>query len=179
MSAAARPAAGLTLAVTLLLCSLATAAPARGASTCHGADATGGAPAARTHALLCLASRARARAHRGALRSAAALRRSAALKAETIERCGTFTHTPCGSPMTVAMSRTGYARGCYTVGENLAWVTVGMTPRQVMKAWLASPEHRANLLSPRFRDTGVASRVMTLADAGTVELWVQHFGTRC
>ena len=54
-----------------------------------------------------------------------------------------------------------------------------MTPRQVMKAWLASPEHRANLLSPRFRDTGVASRVMTLSDAGTVELWVQHFGTRC
>jgi hypothetical protein len=29
------------------------------------------------------------------------------------------------------------------------------------------------------RDTGVAGRVATLADAGTVELWVQHFGARC
>ncbi len=54
-----------------------------------------------------------------------------------------------------------------------------MTPRQVVKAWLASPQHRANLLDRRFRDTGVASRVVTLADAGQVELWVQHFGDRC
>jgi uncharacterized protein YkwD len=178
MSAAVRPAAGLTLAAALLLCSLVTAAPAR-AAACPGADATGGPPAARTGALLCLASQARARAHRGSLRGATALKRSAAIKAETIARCGTFTHTPCGNPMTVAMRRTGYARGCFTVGENLAWVTVGVTPRQVLKAWLASPAHRANLLSARFRDTGVASRVATLADAGTVELWVQHFGTRC
>jgi uncharacterized protein YkwD len=81
--------------------------------------------------------------------------------------------------MTSSMSRTGYARGCFTVGENLAWTSVGMTPRQVVKAWLRSPEHRANLLDARFRDTGVASKVVTLADAGTVELWVQHFGTRC
>ena len=79
----------------------------------------------------------------------------------------------------VAMRRAGYARGCYTVGENLAWVSVGMTPRQVLKTWLASAEHRANLLSSRFRDTGVASRMATLAGAGRAELWVQHFGARC
>ena len=76
-------------------------------------------------------------------------------------------------------SARGYARGCYSVGENLAWVTVGVTPRQVVKAWLASPAHRANLLDRRFRDTGVAGRVVTLAEAGQVELWVQHFGDRC
>jgi uncharacterized protein YkwD len=178
MSAAVRPVAGLTLAAALLLCSLATAAPAR-AAACAGADATGGPPAARTHALRCLASQVRARAHRGSLRGATALGRSAAMKAETIERCGAFSHTPCGESWTGAMRRTGYARGCYTVGENLAWVTVGVTPRDVLEAWLASPEHRANLLSARFRDTGVATRVVTLPDAGTVELWVQHFGTRC
>ena len=55
-----------------------------------------------------------------------------------------------------------------------------MTPRQVVKAWLASPAHRANLLDRRFRDTGVAARVVTLARApGRSELWVQHFGDRC
>ena len=129
--------------------------------------------------MLCLTAQARRRAHRAALRGADALRRSAALKVDSIERCGTFTHTPCGNRMTSAMSRTGYARGCFSVGENLAWVDVGMTPRQVVDAWLHSSEHRANLLDAHFRDTGVASRVVTLADAGQVELWVQHFGTHC
>ena len=156
MSVAARPAAGLALAAALLACSLVTAAPAR-AAACPGADATGGPASARAAAVVCLTGQARARAHRTALRGAVALKRS----------------------MQSAMSRTGYARGCYAVGENLAWVSVGVTPRQVVKAWLASPEHRANLLDVHFRDTGVASRVVTLADAGRVELWVQHFGTRC
>jgi uncharacterized protein YkwD len=178
MSVAVRPVAGLALAAVLLACSLATAAPAR-AAACSGADATGGPQDARAAAVVCLTAQARERAHRAALREASALERSAALKVDSIERCGTFTHTPCGTKMSAPMSRTGYARGCYSVGENLAWVSVGMTPRQVVRAWLDSPEHRANLLDSRFRDTGVASRVVTLADAGKVELWVQHFGTRC
>ena len=166
------------LAAALLLCSLATPSPARAAS-CPGADANGGTAEARTAAVVCLASEARARAHRTALRGASALKRSAALKVDAIERCDAFSHTPCGSPMARAMQRTGYARGCYSVGENLAWVTIGVTPRDVVEAWLASPQHRANLLDRRFRDTGVASRVVTLAEAGRVELWVQHFGDRC
>jgi uncharacterized protein YkwD len=178
MSSAVRPAAGFALAAVLLLCSLATAAPAHAAG-CAGADATGGPSSARTAAVLCLTAQARTRAHRTALRGAAALKRSAALKVDSIERCGTFTHTPCGTKMWSSMSRTGYARGCFTVGENLAWVDVGITPRQVVQGWLDSDEHRANLLDAHFRDTGVASRVVTLADAGQVELWVQHFGSRC
>jgi uncharacterized protein YkwD len=178
MSAAVRPAAGLALAVALLACSLFTAAPAR-AAACPGADAAGGPANERAAAVFCLTAQARKRAHRTALRGADALRRSAALKVGSIESCGTFSHTPCGTRMTAPMRRTGYARGCFAIGENLAWVDVGMTPRQVVKAWLRSPAHRANLLDARFRDTGVASRVVTLADAGRVELWVQHFGARC
>ena len=178
MSYAVRPAACLALVAALLLCSLATSAPAHAAG-CLGADETGGPASSRTAAVLCLTAQARSRAHRAALRGAAALKRSAALKVDSIERCGTFTHTPCGAKMWSSMSRTGYARGCYSVGENLAWADVGTTPRQVVQAWLASSEHRANLLDSRFRDTGVASRVVTLADAGQVELWVQHFGSRC
>jgi uncharacterized protein YkwD len=178
MSPVARPAAGIALVAALLLCSFATAAPARAAG-CSGADATGGPASSRTAAVECLTAEARSRAHRTVLHGASALERSAALKVDSIERCGTFTHTPCGAKMWSPMTRTGYARGCYAVGENLAWMDVGMTPRQVVQAWLASDEHRANLLDRRFRDTGVASRVVTLADAGQVELWVQHFGSRC
>ncbi len=175
-AAVRRPVAGFALATALLLCSFAT--PSHAAS-CPGADASGGTPQERTAAVFCVASQARARAHRSALRGAASLQRSAALKVDAIERCNAFTHTPCGTPMARAMQRTGYARGCYSVGENLAWVTPGVTPREVVKAWLASPAHRANLLDRRFRDTGVAGRVVTLAEAGRVELWVQHFGDRC
>ena len=51
--------------------------------------------------------------------------------------------------------------GCYSVGENLAWADPGSTPRQIVQAWLDSPDHRANLLDSRFRDTGVANRVVS------------------
>jgi uncharacterized protein YkwD len=178
MSAASRAAAGLVLAAVLLLCSFAFAAPAH-ASLCRGADNRTGSPSTRSAAVRCLVSRARAAAGRRALRVEASLARSAAAKAASIDRCGRFTHTPCGSAMSVPMRKSGYARGCYAVGENLAWVTLGATPRQVVRAWLDSPAHRANLLSARYRDTGVARRVVSLRGTGRVELWVQHFGKRC
>jgi uncharacterized protein YkwD len=178
MTAASRAAAGLVLAAALLLCSFATAAPAH-ASACRGADNRGGSPSTRNAAVRCLVTRARAQAGRRALRGDASLARSAAAKAASIDRCRSFTHTPCGRAMSLPMRKSGYARGCYTVGENLAWVPLGATPREVVRAWLDSPAHRANLLSPRYRDTGVARRVATLDGAGRVELWVQHFGKRC
>jgi uncharacterized protein YkwD len=42
-------------------------------------------------------------------------------------------------------------------GENLAWGTGNRgTARAIVAAWLASPEHRANLLRPSFSRVGVA-----------------------
>jgi uncharacterized protein YkwD len=42
-------------------------------------------------------------------------------------------------------------------GENLAWVSGSNTvARSIVAAWLASPEHRANLLRPVFSRIGVA-----------------------
>ena len=41
-------------------------------------------------------------------------------------------------------------------GENLAWGTGALaTPKGVVASWLASPEHRANLLRPMFRRVGI------------------------
>jgi uncharacterized protein YkwD len=41
-------------------------------------------------------------------------------------------------------------------GENLAWGTGSLgTAQSVVASWLASPEHRANLLRPSFRRVGV------------------------
>ena len=45
-------------------------------------------------------------------------------------------------------------------GENLAWGTGARgTARGIVDAWLASPEHRANLLRPSFRRVGVSDLV--------------------
>ncbi|HEV7642247.1 MAG TPA: CAP domain-containing protein [Gaiellaceae bacterium] len=45
-------------------------------------------------------------------------------------------------------------------GENLAWGTgVQGTARGIVLAWLASPEHRANLLRPSFTRVGISDVV--------------------
>jgi uncharacterized protein YkwD len=45
-------------------------------------------------------------------------------------------------------------------GENLAWGTGPLgSPAHVVEMWLASPEHRANLLRPGFTRVGVATPV--------------------
>jgi len=149
------------------------------ASACPGADIPDGSDQARAAAVRCLIAETRAEAGRVPLRRTASLVRSAKLKASRIDACHELTHTPCGAPMEASMRAVGYARSCYSVAENLAWVSRGSTPRDVLQAWLDSPDHRATLLSGAYRDTGVARRVASLRGAGRVELWVQHFGTRC
>lgn len=57
-------------------------------------------------------------------------------------------------------------------GENLAWgVGASGSPAGIVAAWLASPEHRANLLRPSFRRVGVSAVLGTFqghADAQVV-----------
>jgi uncharacterized protein YkwD len=64
---------------------------------------------------------------------------------------GEFTHGNFGSRILHS-----HARG-HIFGENLAW---GEGPASgaeaIVQAWLASPEHRRNLLSPSFRRIGLA-----------------------
>ena len=47
----------------------------------------------------------------------------------------------------------GYRR--WTVGENLEYGQPGLAAVEVVQDWLASPPHRANVVSTRFRDAGV------------------------
>jgi uncharacterized protein YkwD len=52
-------------------------------------------------------------------------------------------------------------------GENLAWgAGYAGSPATMIAEWLASPEHRANLLLPAFRRVGVGSEVGTFAGHG-------------
>ena len=44
----------------------------------------------------------------------------------------------------------------WAVGENLAWGSGNLgTPRQIVRAWMNSPGHRANMLNGRFREIGI------------------------
>ena len=45
----------------------------------------------------------------------------------------------------------------WSVGENLLYSSPDITPAKALQMWLASPEHRANLMNPRWREIGVAA----------------------
>ena len=47
--------------------------------------------------------------------------------------------------------------GAYAIAENLLWRSPSVSANQVVSLWLESPEHRSILLSPRWRDVGVAA----------------------
>jgi uncharacterized protein YkwD len=53
--------------------------------------------------------------------------------------------------------------GSWSVGENLYWTSGSATAPGSVKAWMASPEHRANILNPVWRQIGIAT--VSSADA--------------
>jgi uncharacterized protein YkwD len=71
-------------------------------------------------------------------------------------RRGYFGHGAFGRRMS------GFHVRARTVGENLAWGTgAAAAARTIVQEWLASPEHRANLMRPGFARVGVGSAVGT------------------
>lgn len=49
--------------------------------------------------------------------------------------------------------------GYWAVGENLYWTAGFPTADQGMQAWMASPEHRKNILDPTWTQIGIATVV--------------------
>ena len=45
----------------------------------------------------------------------------------------------------------------WQVGENLLWSTPGVTSATAIGMWMRSPEHRANILNPNWREIGIAA----------------------
>jgi uncharacterized protein YkwD len=68
------------------------------------------------------------------------------------------------------------------VGQNIAWASgSAATPAHIVAEWMASPPHRAIMLSGRFRDAGVAviptlPSVLGAGSRGAV--WAVEFGAR-
>jgi uncharacterized protein YkwD len=45
----------------------------------------------------------------------------------------------------------------WSVGENLVWASPDLTAKRAVKMWMKSKPHRANLLSPRWREIGLSA----------------------
>jgi uncharacterized protein YkwD len=45
----------------------------------------------------------------------------------------------------------------WTVGENLLWASPDVDPGTALEMWMASPGHRANILSPLWREIGISA----------------------
>jgi uncharacterized protein YkwD len=70
----------------------------------------------------------------------------------------------------------------WSVGENLLWSSPDVEPAGALQMWLNSPEHRANLLTARWREIGI-SAVHTASAPGTyggraVTIITTDFGVR-
>lgn len=171
------------LVVTLLVASRADGAPRAWASylapagTCAGENDTGVSRARKASVIGCLVNWARAQDGRPGLTLRRPLVRAAALKGRAVAACGQFSHTPCGTDVAAQVRKTGYRFALF--GENLYAGPYGhVSAREVVGAWLASPPHRANLLSPAYRELGIApARAPRLLGAGESVLWTAAFAT--
>jgi uncharacterized protein YkwD len=45
----------------------------------------------------------------------------------------------------------------WSVGENLLWSSPDVGPARALDLWMHSPEHRANILSPHWREIGLSA----------------------
>jgi uncharacterized protein YkwD len=80
----------------------------------------------------------------------ATLQRAARAHSADMLRHDFFAHGAFGGRMLAF-----HVRGPFE-GENLAWGTGGLgRPGMIVRAWLASPEHRANLLRPGYARIGL------------------------
>jgi uncharacterized protein YkwD len=73
---------------------------------------------------------------------------------------GYFAHNSYnGAPFWKRLSRysNAAAHGYWSVGENLLWSSPDVDAVKALQLWMASPEHRANILTPRWREIGIAA----------------------
>lgn len=150
------------------------------ASACTNQVNSDASAAVQEKAMRCMTDFARRRAGKAGLADDTALDRSALNKSRDILRCDSFSHYACGRKFTYWMQRARYLSSpCWRVGENIAWGTGEYdSVRSIFRAWIHSPEHRANILG-RYTQIGVGLRVGDLKGDQGVHVWTQHFGSHC
>lgn len=142
-------------AIVLLLVGWALAAPAMSHAAVH----------ANQLEMLSAVNEVRAQHGLRLFRGDAGLHRSAHAYAHWMLRNGYFGHLS-------RIRASGFSR----IGETLALHSgLRPSPRTTVRRWLASPPHRALMLSPRFRWLG-AGLARGRFGGGAAALWVLHLG---
>lgn len=111
-------------------------------------------------ATLCLLNQERTSRGLAPLKSNRYLLTAARRYSQLMVRERFFGHVSPGGSTLVSRVRKGtkYLRGArsWKLGENLAWGSGQLaTPAYTVKAWMRSPGHRRNILTPRFRHIGI------------------------
>lgn len=127
--------------------------------------------------VLCMTNYARAFNGLAPVKLNAQLGRAAAQKSIDILGCNEFSHYACGRNFYFWAQKFGYMKGCWKVGENIAWGTGSYaTVRSIVTRWLESTEHHENILGP-YKEIGIGLRVGTLEGYGGAAVWTQDFGS--
>jgi uncharacterized protein YkwD len=156
------------------------------ATPCQNTQLTpqaGNLPAVTT-AALCLVNQERARHNEMPLQLNADLAAAADAHSEEMVALDYFAHiAPNGLTPLARVRSTGYipsSEDGYTIGENIAWGTLELsTPQAIVSAWIASPEHLANILEAKYRDTAIGvdpQAPASLANEEDGAVYTQEFG---
>jgi uncharacterized protein YkwD len=112
------------------------------------------------HQVLAAVNSFRAAHGLGRLHESRALDASARQHSLEMGKDGYFAHTSAnGTAFWKRIQHYYVARNYsyWSVGENLLWSSPSVSAGGAMKMWIASPEHLANLLSPKWRELGVSA----------------------
>src|SRR3954453_17049324 len=125
-----------------------------------GADPSASNGRALTAAILCLLNGERAAKGLSALHSNGKLARAAKGGAHAMVARRFFAHESGSSTVLSRIKKTGYVKGTWTIGENIAWGSGALAPpRAIVNSWMHSPPHRANILHGAFRDIGIGIKL--------------------
>lgn len=170
-------------AVTLMSAALVALAAPGAASADTASCANGaltpvlGATAPVQQAVVCLIDQQRAAAGLPALAEQPLLDQAAGAYAQRMVAEDFFAHvSPDGSTLASRLTSAGYAFDA--AGEDIGYATgTDATAAAMVAAWMASPEHRANILEPSFTDIGVgAVPGVPIAGATAGATYVADFG---
>jgi uncharacterized protein YkwD len=171
-------------AFVVALAMLATAPSAMAERACPSASAMPAKAAKRTmvRATLCTLNAQRARHGLKPLRLNKRLSKAARRHARDMVRRRYFAHDSLGGGTFVDRIRhTGYLKGAnsWSLGENLAWGSHNRAaPRAITEMWMNSAGHRANILSPAFREVGIGLAIGAPGASGPAATYATEFGSR-
>jgi len=149
----------LVLAAVLLVPAAPAAASRPAACSASHAEVGPGAIKHARNATLCLLNRVRARHGLHPLRLNRKLSRAARRHSRDMVRRRYFAHDSLdGRSPFARMRATRYVprSASWMLGENIGWGSGSLgEPAALVRAWMHSPGHRANILSRSFRDIGI------------------------